>query len=163
MAPAAGIDYSAAMSDPPEPGAGDAEAPDLDALARRYLDLWQDQVAAVAGDADLIQEMTRLIALIGAAAGAAAWNGRPPAPGPGAVSEAGGGGDGSASDGAGRAAAGGGAAGAAAASASPRRGGDDLARLDRRLAALERRIARLEAGATGAAGRTAGKPRKRRS
>ena len=158
MAPGAGFDYSAAMSDPPEPGAGDAEAPDLDALARRYLDLWQDQVAAVAGDANLIQEMTRLIALIGAA-----WSGRPSATGPGAVSEAGGGRDGSGSDGAGRAAAGGGAVGAAAAGAPSRRGGDDVARLDRRLAALARRVARLEAGAAGAPRRTAGKPRKRRS
>ncbi|WP_254434899.1 hypothetical protein [Magnetospirillum sp. UT-4] len=38
--------------------------PDLKALARRYLDLWQEQVAAMANDPALAEALARSIALI---------------------------------------------------------------------------------------------------
>ena len=33
--------------------------PDIEALARRYLDLWQDQATALAGDAELARQLGR--------------------------------------------------------------------------------------------------------
>jgi len=35
------------------------QPPDLEALARRYLDLWQDQATALAGDAELARQIGR--------------------------------------------------------------------------------------------------------
>jgi hypothetical protein len=148
-----------------------SEPADLDALARRYLDLWQDQMTALAGDeefAKALQQLTTAMgvaATAGPAAWAAAWPGmmaglQPPGATERKSDEQ------SAAEGAGEtpatafehpatdAATGGAkipgaeaAPGAAAAAAPPRGGGDVLEQLARRLAALEERIAALEGGA----------------
>ena len=39
-----------------------AEPPDLASLAKRYLDLWQEQLTAMAADPDLAESMARLFA-----------------------------------------------------------------------------------------------------
>ena len=41
-----------------------AEPPDLPTLARRYLDLWQEQLIAMAADPDLAQALARVIAIL---------------------------------------------------------------------------------------------------
>jgi hypothetical protein len=106
------------------------EGPDLASLARRYLDLWESQLAALAGDPAIAEQMTRLLKALGetmAAASAAAASAR--------------GMDGH-DERARR-----GKAGAAAPRAASGDGGLELARLERRLADLERRVARLEPAA----------------
>jgi hypothetical protein len=133
------------------------EPPDLDALARRYLDLWQDQMTAMAGDPTLATALGRLFETA-AAAMPMSWIGVWLQ----AIQQtmragAAGGDDGGTGT---RAKAG----AAAAAAASVDRGGD-LAGLRRRLAALESRVGRLETRGDGAAKRpvrrTSPKPRKR--
>lgn len=133
MAAAPSIDYSAVMPDPSGP-----EPPDLQSLARRFLDLWQDQVAAMAENADVAQQVGRLMTALASGLGAAA-DGR-----------------GDARDDK-RARRTGSAAttGAAAASLSSGAGGDGMARLARRLERLEARMARLEAAAGGGAAKPA--------
>ena len=42
-----------------------AETPDLDGLAKRYLDLWQEQFAAMAADPKLAEAMTQWLGLMG--------------------------------------------------------------------------------------------------
>jgi hypothetical protein len=145
-----------------------AEGSELEQLAQRYLDLWQDQVSALAADGEFTDMMGRLTAALGPAAAAAPWALWPAmlgamTPGAGAGANwppffAGGGvsgagrpeehGDKATAPGAaaasGRTA--GAAPGAAAAAAAPLGGGPDLGELARRLAALEERIAALEAG-----------------
>src|SRR5258707_2673304 len=107
------------------------EAPDLTSLARRCLDLWQEQVSALAGDPAVAAEVARLLGLL--EGGAAAWwqvvasRGKTDGYGAGTATSTG-------------------PAGSAAAPLSPAAGGDDLARLAARLAALEERLARLESG-----------------
>ncbi|MDE1148528.1 MAG: hypothetical protein PW843_18230 [Azospirillaceae bacterium] len=54
-------------SDHPADGAA-GEPPSLDALARRYMDLWQDQWAAVAADPDMTSTFARLVRTLGQAA-----------------------------------------------------------------------------------------------
>ena len=106
---------------------GMTETPDLASLARRYLDLWESQVAALAGDPAIAAQMTRLLRALGATM--AAGSGR----------------DGvDAHEGKRR---GSGKAGTPTAGAASGDGGVELARLGRRLAALERRLERLEAAA----------------
>src|SRR5579883_75831 len=39
-----------------------AEPPDLASLAKRYLDLWQEQLIAMAADPDLAESLSRLLA-----------------------------------------------------------------------------------------------------
>jgi hypothetical protein len=126
------------------------EPPDLDALARRYADLWQDQVAAAAVDAELQDAMARLMRLMGenlAAApalwqglwvGATAWHGASSGFGTRNTH----GDDGSAGatilrDGP--------ASGAAPAAGPSADRGLDLVQFDARLAVLEKRLATLEA------------------
>lgn len=110
--------------------------PDLERLANAYLDLWQDQMAAMAADPVLTETMSRLFALTSAGAGPAfsqeaeqsrdanrqnskqSGNGAEPTT----------------------------AAGAEAAAAAPRDGGYDLGELARRIAAIEERLAALESG-----------------
>lgn len=155
--------YSAAMS----------ERVDIDELARRYLDLWQDQMTALAGDRDFAESLQKLMTAMGAAGGAAgdaagdaaataapefqrAWmgvmTGQPPGQPPGQPTKA------TADDGTpGR------ASGSPAAATAPDGGSADLDQLARRLAALEERIATLEAGAKPSRGGTRGKSRKPRS
>ncbi|MBX6323792.1 MAG: hypothetical protein IRY94_18405, partial [Rhodospirillaceae bacterium] len=50
-----------------------AETPSLDALARRFLDLWQDQVSALAADPQTAEHWHRLVQVaLGLPLGAAA-------------------------------------------------------------------------------------------
>jgi hypothetical protein len=106
-----------------------SETPDLESLARRYLDLWEAQLSALAGDPALAEQMSRFIAAMGSAglAAAAAWSAthgdKPSAEEPGSAAST---------------------FGAAPVHAAS---GDRDGRLDeltRRLAALEKRIAALE-------------------
>src|SRR5690349_13578919 len=120
------------------------EAPDLTSLARRWLDLWQEQVTALAGDPAVAEQTARLLGLI--EGGAAAW--RQAAAGKTDGDDRGG------------TATSAGTAGAATAPLSPAAGGDDLARLAARLAAVEERLARLESGPRGST--RAGRPRRPR-
>lgn len=63
----------------------DADLPDLETLARRYLDLWQDQWAALAADPDTAESLARLFQIWGQVFAAYNPFGRPPGPGgPGA-------------------------------------------------------------------------------
>ncbi len=118
------------------------DAPDLEALAKRFLDLWQDQVAASVADPALAEWLARFLAAPG---------------GPGAATK-------TTKDGetlnetaafadifaamASR---------AAPAAASYGAGDDRLDELARRLAECEKRLSALESGAQ----QTGGKPRKR--
>src|SRR3546814_11997138 len=67
---------AASMADGPEsePSACQAAQPPLEALAQRYLDLWQEQMAAVGGDSGLAEQMARFVTQMSAGLGAAtAW------------------------------------------------------------------------------------------
>ena len=139
--------------------------PDLEALARRYVELWQDQIAAAASDPELTEALVRMMQLMGGglAASTALWQNlwagatsRQAAPqggggfGPGSMY----GHDGSrqhyptswptswptgwASPA---------APGPAPAAGASDVGGVDLAQLDARLAVLEKRLAAVETGA----------------
>ncbi len=158
-----------------------SERADLDELARRYLDLWQDQMTALAGDKEFAETMQRLMTTMGLAATAAPefWRAWPATmaglqaaeqtqgasddqsreAGPGAAAR-------SARGSAAGTAAGtpaGTPAGTAAPAAASDGGESGLDQLARRLAALEERIAALEAGGPKRRGRAASKPRKGRS
>src|SRR5579859_6449560 len=52
-----------------------SKPPDLEALARRYVELWQDQLAATAVDPEVTDGLTRLIQMVGGgfAAQAGLW------------------------------------------------------------------------------------------
>jgi uncharacterized small protein (DUF1192 family) len=110
-----------------------AEPPDLDTLARRYIDLWQEQVAAMAADPEMSELMGRLIqAMTGGPGAMMPWGfpakqesdgkrqSNPPA-----------------------------AAGTAPARAASDDRDHDVAELRKRLAALETQLARLETDARG--------------
>jgi len=51
--------------------------PDLEALARRYVELWQDQIAATAADPELTEGLARMMQLVGGGLSAQAvfWQG----------------------------------------------------------------------------------------
>jgi hypothetical protein len=115
-----------------------AEPPDIDELARRYLDLWQDQWSAMMTDPNTAEAMTRFFELMreqmpGAASPFGAFA-------PGAKKER-------EDDDPGASAAGQrpGPAGAAPPGAAPDGGAERVDELNRRLAAVEERLARLEA------------------
>lgn len=126
------------------------DAPDLEELARRYLDLWQDQTAAVMNDPTLAEAMGRAYALM--TSGGAGLFGAVPRDG-----FAKGAGH-SSNDSANTAAV---PSGTPAAAASPADPGLDPAHLARRVAALEERLRRLEA-ALGSDSRGAEAPTRRR-
>ena len=129
-----------------------AESPDLDTLARRYLDLWQDQVAAMAADPELSETMMRLwqnAAAAGPAGWAQLWAAAAQAQGA----------TGSSRDFTASAA----PSGPAPAAAPPRDRGDDVAELGRRVAELELRLGRIEAAlAVGPRGERGGARTRRR-
>lgn len=146
-----------------------ADPPNLDELARRYLDLWQDQVAAMSADPEVSRTMGRyaqLWATLGPAGLAGIWAAAAEGlkgGGPGANVFA----DGPFAEffkhAAGSATA---AHGAAPAGAARGDRGDELAELRRRLAVLEERVAGDGGKAAGAGVASkpegsGGKPRKR--
>src|SRR5262249_8508226 len=112
-----------------------AEAPDLASLAKRYLDLWQEHLIAMAADPELAENMAPFLAALRpppAAPPNAAHHGEP-------------------------------APRAASAAAPSRERGDVVAELLRRVAALEERLAALEGGARSPRQRARAKPRRRRA
>ncbi|MEE8271723.1 MAG: hypothetical protein V3R98_08325 [Alphaproteobacteria bacterium] len=155
-----------------------AEPPDFEDLARRYLDLWQDQWAAAASDPHAAEAMARLYGMVGQHMAAAAPLAQAmlaavpfmPAPFTTPFGSADGqphGDDPSKQDSHDRAAsapsrpdAAGAAPGAASAGAAPDSGTVAVADIARRLAVIEERLARLEARRS--AGRAAGGGRKPR-
>ena len=154
-----------------------AERADLDELARRYLDLWQDQMTALAGDQEFAETMQRLMTTMGLAPTAASelWRAWPATmAGLQATEQTQGASDDQSRETGPRAptrstegsAAGteaGTPAGTAAPTAASDGGESGLDQLARRLAALEQRIAALEAAGSGRRGGAASKPRKGRS
>ena len=150
-----------------------AERADLDELARRYLDLWQDQMTALAGDKEFAETVQRLMTTMGLAATAAPefWRAWPATmAGLQATEQTQGASDVQSRETGPRAptrSAEGSAAGTAARTAAPVAASDGgepgLDQLARRLAALEQRIAALEAAGSGRRGGAASKPRKGRS
>jgi hypothetical protein len=120
-----------------------ADAPDLDTLAKRYLDLWQEQFSAMASDPALAEAMTQWLGLMGlgrtapdAARGHHDGNGQA------------------------RPAAGRAAPGPDTPAAAPDPGGAGAAQLADRLAAVEERLAAVESRLGGA--RKPARPRARR-
>src|ERR1700731_1687264 len=93
---------------------------DFDKLARRYLDLWQGQLAGLASDQALTEQVARLFAAANAQVASAIQ----------------------AAQGAAHAAAA--TTGSASAAAPPGNGADDVGELRKRVASLEARIAELE-------------------
>lgn len=123
-----------------------AEPPDLSTLAKLYVDLWQDQLVALAAQPELAEGFARLLS----AFPVVAW----PAPPGGPADPARAAHDSNGATAADRPA-------TAAASSD---GGDLLLReLAGRLAALEERLARLEAGIANRGKRPAQSARRRRS
>ena len=118
---------------------------DLDQLATRFADLWQDQMAAMAGDPELARLMRRLLGLWGLGGGAPFSVPPDPANGhePAANGHA-----------------------APPGAKAPRASSGDaravFVELGRRLDALEARLARLEAGRKKSRPRAVAKPRKRK-
>jgi uncharacterized protein YceH (UPF0502 family) len=106
-----------------------AEDGELQALARRYLDLWESQLAAMAADSELAEQLGRLFAATNASL-LAAVSDRPET--------------GRADAGANTAAANRTAHRTEAAAAARGDGAVDVAELERRIAALERRLDALE-------------------
>lgn len=107
-------------SDDPKPG----PEGDFDRLARRYLDLWQNQLSGLASDQALTEQIARLFAAANAQVASAIQAAQG---GPHAASTPSSGTTGSAS-----------------AAAAPQHGADDVGELRKRVAALEQRIAELE-------------------
>ncbi|EME67628.1 hypothetical protein H261_22533 [Paramagnetospirillum caucaseum] len=134
-----------------DPGMSDAP-PDFQALARRYLDLWQEQVAAVAADPALAEAVARGVAMMtqSAAAVAQATGLKVNQP------------DGGAKEHERREQPGAphGAASPGPAPHDPRLDPDEFAR---RLAALEGRVAALEAALGGGGAGAGAKPRRGRT
>src|SRR5690349_23389700 len=123
----------------------DSEPPSIESLARRYLDLWQDQWAALAVDPEVAEDFVRLFQIMGQGAaamapftafGMASAYQRSQFHDPYAPHTAGRPSDDTP---------------AGAASARPAHGSDagDPVQLARRIAVLEERLAALEAGGPG--------------
>ncbi|MGH6990916.1 MAG: hypothetical protein ACREFD_12460 [Stellaceae bacterium] len=120
------------MTDPREP-----EPPDLAALAKRFLDLWQEEMTQLAADPELAHSISRFLKAL--PPGLPFW------PGFGERAEGGAGG----------------ADRAAAAAASSHERGQHLDEFASRLDAVEKRLARLEAGTRTGGGGARKKPKKR--
>jgi hypothetical protein len=125
--------------------------PDLETLARRYLDLWQDHLGALAGDPGVAEVMARTLELMNAGSAAFATLATQAAAGahdttepPVSVSA-------------------GSRTRTKAAAAAPRAADPALAELARRVAILEQRLAELEARGRGRCPGPDKRPRRRRS
>ena len=128
-----------------------ADPPDLSTLAKGYIDLWQDQLIALAAQPELAEGLARLLR----AMPVVIWpNPLGDAPGPQGTAP-----KGNAHDHNGHAT----PDRPAAAAAPSGRGDIDLRELASRLAALEERLARLEAGIKGLSKRPAKSTRRRRT
>jgi hypothetical protein len=112
------LGYSVAMA--PE---NDDQSADFDRLARRYLDLWQSQLAGLAADPGLSEQMARLFAAANAQVAAALKAAQPEGAPHGTSS----------------------APGTTPPAAPPGNGADDVGELRKRVATLEARIRELEA------------------
>ena len=129
-----------------------SEPPDLDALAKRYLDLWQDQLGAVSKDRETAEIMAQTMELMNAGATAfATMAAAQENPNKGNADD-----DANAAptdtprtD-----------RGTAAAAAAPGASDSDLDELARRLERLEKRLDTLEAGAAKSRPGARKKPRK---
>jgi hypothetical protein len=117
-----------------------AEPPDLEDLARRYLDLWQQQMTQIAADPELAETVRRLF-------GPWLGGGWPPA----TYART----DGERTDGA--------TSRSASDRAPSRDRGDELELVARRLADVEKRLAALESGAQGGRRKAPARPRRTRS
>jgi hypothetical protein len=151
---------------------------DIEDLARRYVDLWQDQLAAMTADPEYWGAVQRLFDAFAAGASvpdafAGGWkSAEPDAKAPGKYEESGESGEyeksgeyratGRSSQPS-RSAAKPAETGAPAASPASRGGGDDMADIARRLARLEERLAALEAPSRSGRKRVAPRTRKPRT
>ncbi|MGE0658967.1 MAG: hypothetical protein AB7F36_09980 [Reyranellaceae bacterium] len=109
-----------------------ADESELETLAKRYLDLWESQLSAMAADSELAEQLGRLFA----ATNASLLAGVRTAAGASATSEGSEHASGDAAS----------AAGTAAAASARGHGVVDLAELERRLAAVEQRLDAIERG-----------------
>ena len=139
-----------------------ADEPDLDQLAKQYLDLWQDHMQGMATDPQVAETMSQMTQMMtGSATAFAALAQQAMNAGKQPPKEA----DSDDQQDDGNAAPGPAANGSGAPAPDPAHGGADvdLAELARRLDGIERRLADLEAGAAGAQKRPAKSPRRRSS
>ena len=127
-----------------------SDTPDMENLARRFLDLWQDQLAAMASDPEAAESLNRLMALAGppGAAFATAYGQNIPGESPAH--------DGRAQTDSAP------APGATAAAPASGDGDGNLGELLRRLGDVEKRLAELESGPGETGGGAKRKSRKRR-
>jgi hypothetical protein len=115
-----------------------SEPPNLEALARRYLDLWQDQATALAGDAELARQIGQWLSMMQAGMVHGFQSPNAAKPDTGGKTTIG-----------------------TATPATPSGGGQPgLDELARRLAALEKRLDRLEAGAKSSRPKPRGRTRR---
>lgn len=128
-----------------------SKPPDLETLARQYLELWQSQLTAMAADPDTAETMGRMMAAMAQANPAAMGPMGPAAMNPAAMAQAmwagtsgQAGPPGEEHDAKAEQRGSGAAAGPAAATAASDDGDDVVARLERRVAELEERLDRLE-------------------
>lgn len=117
-----------------------AQPQDLDDLARRYLDLWQEQLGALASNSEAADLMARTIALMNAGAANFAAMAAPGGPGNDGEKHDATAATGDSNPGNGE--------GAQAPGAAHGGADTNLDELHERVARLERRIAELEAGAS---------------
>ena len=131
-----------------------SEPPDLDALAKQYLDLWQDQLGGVSKDQQTAEIMAQTLELMNAGATAfASMAAAQDNPNKGNADDA-------AAPTAGNANAATAARGTETAAAAPGASDSDLDEFARRLERLEKRLDTLEAGAAKSRKRARKKPRK---
>lgn len=140
-----------------------SDPPDLHALAQRYLDLWQEQLAGLAGDREVAELMARTIELMNTGATAFASMAQSAAAPPDGEAKGGEPAKRDDTDTKQKPGAASRAPGAQAPGAARGAADDDLAECARRLGALEKRVATLEAGTRRGRGGAKGGSRPRRS
>lgn len=122
------------QTDGPDGSGGEQDGPpDMEALAKRYMELWGKQVSSMAADPSFAEAMSKTMNFMTQAANSA---GMPPGGPPGMASRGG-----SPNDG--------GAPGSPAAGPAPGPSGADLDGMAERIDTLDRRVALLEAALGG--------------